>query len=275
MNEKIEVDIEPRISKSALSGVEGALKAMPVVQSIASGNITGALKSGLGMAGPKGMLAAGAIEVIESAFAALTKFVSKANPATLQQFDMALEDIQGVIGRFLTPALQAVTPWVRLLGDTLASILPSSRELQYVMKELDPVLSELRKTVAVVAPLIRNELVSALRGATLYLKFFVNALGPFSKLFSLLPQGKLGSSFGAAARGASFLGGAEDIRRGVILGALERGAAEDPQRATAKNTGVIAEKVTAIQNALAKFTGIGGAGVGLRNLFGGPAGILR
>jgi hypothetical protein len=59
----------------------------------------------------------------------LASFVGKANPVAVMQFTRAVENLQAVIGRALTPALETVTGMVRQLGDAFASLSPTAQRL--------------------------------------------------------------------------------------------------------------------------------------------------
>lgn len=58
----------------------------------------------------------------------LAKFVGKANPAAVQRFTLAADDLQAVIGRALTPVLEKLTVLVQRLGNAFASLSPTTQK---------------------------------------------------------------------------------------------------------------------------------------------------
>lgn len=78
----------------------------------------------------------------------LTKFVSVANPAVVEQLSMAFEDINGVIGQTLTPVLQMITPLVRSFGDAVATLIPTSGEMATLMQHFTPLFDKLKEAMS-------------------------------------------------------------------------------------------------------------------------------
>lgn len=58
----------------------------------------------------------------------LTKFVGQANPAAVIRFQIAVADLQAVIGRALLPVMNQVTAVVRYLADAFASLSPKTQQ---------------------------------------------------------------------------------------------------------------------------------------------------
>jgi hypothetical protein len=59
----------------------------------------------------------------------LAAFVGKANPAAVQRFQLAVDDLQAVLGRALQPVLERVTQVVRTAADAFASLSPEAQKL--------------------------------------------------------------------------------------------------------------------------------------------------
>lgn len=76
--------------------------------------------------GPVAGIAAlgGPLAGIGAAVATITSAVSKANPAVMELFGLAIDDFIGVIGQALAPIVAAATEIIRELGDVVASLLP-------------------------------------------------------------------------------------------------------------------------------------------------------
>lgn len=89
----------------------------------------------------------------------LTQFSALAAPGTYQQFAFALEDVQAVIGHTFLPTLELMRDAVRLVGDTLASILPNASEMRSAMTEVRNALAlataEWNRALGVFGPRIR------------------------------------------------------------------------------------------------------------------------
>lgn len=92
----------------------------------------------------------------------LTQFAALAAPGTYQQFAFALEDVQAVIGLSFLPTLEMMRDAVRLVGDTLASILPSANEMRGAMAEVRNALAlataEWNRALGTFGPQIRQQL---------------------------------------------------------------------------------------------------------------------
>lgn len=65
-------------------------------------------------------------------------FVKMSNPGVIEQLNLALDDMSGIIGQALTPIMQAIIPMVRDFGDFIASILPSQQSVNELMEKLNP-----------------------------------------------------------------------------------------------------------------------------------------
>jgi hypothetical protein len=80
---------------------------------------------------------AGPIDTVKQLGDSVSRFVSKANPAKVKQFEMAVGDAQATIGNLLLPVLEALTRTAREAGDTYAKLKPA----------LKPVFSEVANTI--------------------------------------------------------------------------------------------------------------------------------
>lgn len=59
----------------------------------------------------------------------LSRFVGQANPAAVVRLNMAMADLQAVVGRALQPVLERVTGVVRTLADAFVSLSPAAQKL--------------------------------------------------------------------------------------------------------------------------------------------------
>lgn len=71
----------------------------------------------------------GAMNALTGFGSQLSQFVGKANPVAVMQFTMAVDNLQAVIGRALTPVLERVTFMVQKLGDAFVSLSPNAQGL--------------------------------------------------------------------------------------------------------------------------------------------------
>jgi hypothetical protein len=139
----------------------------------------------------------------------LFKSVSLAAPGTMQRFNIALQDSTAVIGQRLAPVFeQVLIPAVKLFGDFLTTILPSADAFAEILSPINDFLVDLRKSLASVAPIIKDVLVVGLRALGEALKLVlwpIRVLTQFiGEIFGVQGAAKLGSSAGAAARSIRF-----------------------------------------------------------------------
>lgn len=69
-----------------------------------------------------GAVVTSAMNALTSFGSSLSTFVEKANPVAVMRFGQAVDDMQAVIGRALTPVLERVTIMVRGMGDAFVSL---------------------------------------------------------------------------------------------------------------------------------------------------------
>jgi hypothetical protein len=200
----------------------------------------------------------GGLATIGASFMAASEtikgFVQYANPASAERFNMALEDLYGVIGQSLEPVLEVATQVLRAFGDFIASILPSADEMQKLMKELQPVIDEFRGQLSDLVPVIKLVATVVMKLAQVVIQvaaWFANLIG--ATIGALGGSGaKLKSSVGAAYRGAHNVG-IEDLGKQLRLSAFGGGSA---MQQVADNTAEIAENTRGLKDS--DFAGAGG-----------------
>jgi hypothetical protein len=208
----------------------------------------------------------------------LVGMAGKANPAALERFTMAVEDVQGVIGQRFVPVLNLMTEGVRFFGDILQSLLPTQTEMNAILRPLsnawDDLKLSLKDAMNDLGPILKEGLVLGLEvltttigGAVKAISWLVDAMeqvAAFSGLANVLPKTpfKEGSSFGAAAQPIKF-GGLEDLSKNLIQSAYQVGV--KPDQETANNTGKLVDQLGQVLN----FLGGGKAGGVAGGVFGG------
>lgn len=233
---KIQADF---LSKNVAFGNEAATAGKGV--GYAAGTEAGAGLGGAALLGG-GLMAAGA------AFVELTKsaagFVQAANPAVANLFNETLKDITAVIGHTLTPYLEQATQVVRIFGDFVSAVLPTSAEMREMLRGFDPVIKQLRTTMEQLAPVVKDVFIASLKMVVDAFLWASKQIASISdKLFGRLAIGwavlmgdmekaralslagggpPLPTSFGAAAHQASFAS-AGQYGQNLILGALQAG----------------------------------------------------
>lgn len=115
--------------------------------------IVGGLASlALGPVGAAFSVLTGSVKAASDAIGMFGSFVAKNNPAIMEQVNLAMNDLQGVIGRALVPVVQRLIPVLRFLGDGM----------DFVMKMLMPAITPIANAFATLAiPLIELEAVIA------------------------------------------------------------------------------------------------------------------
>lgn len=175
-------------------------------------------------------------------------FVSKANPAVVEQFNLAVNDTMAVIGQALTPVLRVLTEMMRMFGDTLASFASQlGGPLADILSSLMPIFQVFLEVFASVGQVVADVLKSVaplIRIVAEGIRTVFEWIGRAVKwLLSLVgielnnPEIKKGASVGAAVRQASF-GSVEDLIKKAQASALQLGSASAVNYAekTASNT---------------------------------------
>lgn len=201
----------------------------------AAGGMEGGAAGALAAVGGPAGIAAAAITMLagaakDAAFKMLdlAKF---ANPAQALRFNMALEDVAGVVGQRFGPVLEKVTVIVRLFGDFLATVLPSEAEMSALMEELQPVIDEFKGALQEIAPYVKGAFKGALTMAVIGLRVFADAVKWLMNALGVKGGPKMKDSFGAAPREAKW-GDIESVGRDAAQAALtqatSRGGANYP-----------------------------------------------
>jgi hypothetical protein len=165
----------------------------------------------------------------------LVGFAAKASPGQFKMFQIAIEDVQGVIGQAFLPMMGMMRDAIRLVGDALANILPNSQEVFEALSPLREAFSglgdSLRELMTEVGPLIREVLIGGLTALSYVLSLVVKwvdflvkglnfILSPIKALLGLLGvDTSARTSVGAAARPAEF-SGFEEYQKKMQLAAF-------------------------------------------------------
>lgn len=116
------------------------------------GLVGGLASLALGPVGQAFSVLTGSVKAASDAIGMFGSFVAKNNPAVMEQVNLAMNDLQGAIGRALVPAVQALLPVLRYMGDGVDFIM------KMLMPAINPLVSAF-KTLAM--PLIEMESVVA------------------------------------------------------------------------------------------------------------------
>lgn len=152
--------------------------------------------------------------------------VSLASPGAMEKFQIVMEDTAAVVGRTLTPILEIVTQAFKLIGDVLASILPSAGDMREALKPISDLFGAIREALAPIAPFIKDVLVVALKALGVVIEIILLPFKLLGKLISALFGGedkKLKDSTGTAARNISFTS-ADAHAKSVYQAAFKSGA---------------------------------------------------
>jgi len=237
MADQVEVEIIPKVTSAALnvlkdvfgkvigtiSGVHGPGMSRPAtaVSTLAGSAVSGRAvvstgMSAIGAASGAATALATPAGAIMSALGPVMAMVSKANPAVVERLEQAFSDVLGTIGQALIPVVEAVTPVVRMLGDTLASVLdpalvgeivsafqPLIESFGDILKTLAPALKDIVKIAA-------DLLVPVIKLIAETLKWIIDkvmvVLRPLLKLVGL-SVGEEGGKFAKSSVGMSAHGG--------------------------------------------------------------------
>lgn len=115
--------------------------------------IVGGLASlALGPVGAAFSVLTGSVKAASDAIGMFGSFVAKNNPAVMEQVNLAMNDLQGVIGRALVPVVQSLIPVLRFLGDgmdfTMKMLMPAITPIANAFKTLAIPLIELEAVIA-------------------------------------------------------------------------------------------------------------------------------
>lgn len=228
---------------SMLVGEEGAGRITRAAGfGAAAGGAVGGFPGGALTGGAAGAVV-GAIGAIPSMISQLGQFVQAANPAIIEQLNLVFQDITAVIGHVLTPVFQTLTPFVRLFGDAIASILPNQAQMNSLMAAFAPIFDAVKGLFTTLAPIL-NGVISVFIGVLTPvlkilagvisivvegLQLFFNVLIEFYNAITYLIPGvkkiekrDLMSSVGAAAKEAQIISSGE-LTSDAIKGAWGAG----------------------------------------------------
>ncbi len=256
--------------KQALSGSTGhvpAVQGINVSKAAASGlEEVEAATSGLGeameglsaAAGPVGiaLVAMGAgfglvVGAAKQFISTMLDWAAATSPVTVRQFQFALADIQGVLGRAAIPWVEKFTAGLRLVGDVLASILPSTSEMRAALSPLDGYFKDLRDAFAELAPLLRQFVVGGLKVFAQVLQANLFPLRAFIAVLRGLGivtgEAKLQSPEGAAARPVEQTGAAGFADKLLAAGLASGFNKQDPVAAIDLKLGDMAGVLKSIE----------------------------
>lgn len=137
------------------------------------------------------------VDTLATIGAQLSRSVSKVNPAVVKQFEIAIDDIQGVMGRQALPVLVAFTRATREFGDYLVKIEPITKRLADVTVRMIDLTVELAKEFG-------DALVPAIQSTVTAIEVLTKSIGGLGGI-----AGIKGGLFGAGGPGGigGFLGG--------------------------------------------------------------------
>lgn len=236
------------------------------VGSVVSGGMGGALGAA-SMLGPEAAavseLISTVFNTIKDAVNGLLSFVKTFNPAGVQMFDDALNDINGVIGRALNPALQQLVPLVRSFGDFLATVIP---DLSDFFDAFSPIKDLFREVATLMSGELKGAFQDIINFVTTLVRVLTGALALLAaglhKVNALLGN-KLASSVGAAASGATS-SGLEEFGTKLQLAAFGGPAnLADSAQTTADNTTKMVDYMSSLMNVLRWAVRLGHPGAGV------------
>ncbi len=224
-------------ASGALGTIHNFVKELPVI-----GGVLGALTAPLVIIP----------NILKDITTALIGFAAKASPGQFRLWQIALEDVQAVIGRTFLPVLELMRMGVRLFGNVLAEILPNTGEVRGALSELREMFGRMAREIgslmSTIGPQIREFLIEGLRSLSHWLAVAAQAVGILALRLKTFfegmrgPGGRTGEaprgSEGAAARPAQFLG-LEEYKKQLQLAAIrEPGAMSEDEKMVARLTDI-------------------------------------
>lgn len=267
-------DWKDRLGKrTKLGNVGSAINASP---QILSGLVSAPGKTALGAAGAAGGAAQGAISSLNSVFGPIASIVEKMNPAAVEMFSRAMDDLTAVMGDLLLPILEAGTGLVRRFADILNSIVPAFDPIIEVIVELVGIMADLLLPIfEAVTPLIQlfGAILKSMMPVVQFLadifKKVLGVIGMFTKalveLWNTLANSWIGrrlglkgitevkpsldkSSVGKAIYSTGFTS-AEELGKASRAAALKGGIGKSYDQQTAENTRLTALNTASIPGA--------------------------
>lgn len=97
----------------------------------------------------------------------LTGFAGKASPGQYRMLQIALEDVQAVIGGSFVPIMEIMKDSIRLIGDVIANLLPNAGEMYSALGEIRVAFAEVRAAVmgamTTLGPTVRGLFISVVK----------------------------------------------------------------------------------------------------------------
>lgn len=262
---KLQVQLQPDASAMAL-WKRAIASAKSTGLSSHTGELAGAATAVTTVRGMQGGLDLAGAGLDMASIGMLKRFVEAADPSAVEAFDQALEDITGVVGQALAPAFEILVPWVRTLGDFLASAMPDASVFRELFKAVTPLMKAYTDVMKSLAPILHTVLVPAIQIAAkvvgAFAQIVATAIEAISEGIKSLTSGKgnavmLGldaffggkgeeskeGKFAKSSVGASVRGGVSRVDvAGLGMQAREAAfGAMRPEEETAKNTGEMAK----------------------------------
>lgn len=189
-------------AKTALSEGGGAIAEKLGSGGVAAAGLAGGAATGIGLVvAGTAALGIGAKKLLDTA----NSFAAIASPVQAERLSKSWDDLYAVIGRSFIPVTELTTDAVRLLGDAMASIMPSSSGVREAMAPMREIMDGWRQSLQDLAPYLRQAGIEtvALAGATARL---LKEAGLGNALNVGLPRTdqSLASAFGAAGAPASY-----------------------------------------------------------------------
>lgn len=244
--------------RSAMQGnVSGAMSGLFSTASAAEGmgGGIGMAAKALGKAGPIAMAvteAVGAVvSVVKQGWQQIVGFIGSFNPVGVERLNQAFEDINGVIGSMLNPALDVMIPLIRDFGDTVASMIPDLTEF---FAAFEPIVDLMRELGTLAGDALKPFIQAFVDMLTLIIKVISAAIKPLADAL-----GVVNKASGAKARRKSSVGmsgrmskttGIEELGKNLQLAAFSTpmgmNAQDTPEKKTATNTQKIADTMSIV-----------------------------
>jgi hypothetical protein len=193
------------------------------IRNLPSGGVGGAAAGALALAGPEGEVAAAAFsavtQAVQNATDALSGFVTSSvqasNPALMERYSRAVEDLSAVFGQALSPVMETATEFTNEFNGILSEIAPIigdiASEISSDFKPIMAALMELFQSLADIMKDIWGEAGSGFKtfaeevaaGTTLMIKAVEYLIILMEQLGKQLASGAQTLDFGKAGKDAS------------------------------------------------------------------------
>lgn len=217
-----------------------------------------------------GPAAAGAVKGVLGLLEGIVNILPSSSPAVFQQLQVVLTDTVAVVGNTFTPVFETLIPVIQLLGDAIATVLPSGEEMRDVMDALKPGIQELsqafKEVVSELGPLIRGVYIDYLKDLAGVFVIVAKGAADLSRtLLGLLASFGIGagaqagmrSQAGAAARPAH-ISGVDQYQQQLQTAAFSIPGRVDPVANISNNVGIITRTLqdilTAVNNVWGSIT---------------------